>query len=236
MPTVAPTRRARLRALTLAEIKQHALDQITQDGAAALSLNGIAREMGMSGPAIYRYFASRDDLLAVLVADAWNDLADALETAAAGARRRTPPGRLRAVADAYREWAVAHPHRYRLALATPYGSGKLAPQDTIPAAHRCMLVILDVVVELGPLVDPRPGAIRALDAQLNRWAASREGGDELAPVTLELAVLLWTRAHGLVSLELEGVFDSMGLDPALLFRAEIDHLLAQHLELNRADG
>jgi hypothetical protein len=47
-------------------------------------------------------------------------------------------------------------------------------------------------------------------------------------------VLTWTRLHGVVSLELEGVFEAMALDPALLHRAEVEHVLAQHAAL--ADG
>ncbi|MBV9196372.1 MAG: helix-turn-helix transcriptional regulator, partial [Solirubrobacterales bacterium] len=57
----APSRRERLRAQTLAEIREHAYAQIAQGGPAALSLNGIAKAMGMSGPALYRYFSSRDE-------------------------------------------------------------------------------------------------------------------------------------------------------------------------------
>ncbi len=229
MPTRdAPTRRERLRAQTLAEIKEHALAQIAQDGAEALSLSAVARAMGMSGPALYRYFASRDDLLAALVGEAWHGLADAVEEAARTARRRTPSARFRAVCAAYRTWALAQPHRYRLALATDYGSGRFAPEATVPAADRAMVVLLDAVADLGPLPAQRPHAIRALDRQLERWATARLMRDDLPPAAFELAVLTWTRLHGTVSLELVGVFDSMELDPALLHRAEVDLLLAHH--------
>ena len=44
----------------------------------------------MSGPAIYRYFASRDDLLTTLVVDAYGDLADTLGQALEQTRRRHP--------------------------------------------------------------------------------------------------------------------------------------------------
>ena len=232
-----PTRRERLRAQTLAEIKQHALTQIAQDGVEALSLMGVARTMGMSGPALYRYFGSRDDLLAALVAEAWGGLADAMEAAAHAARRRGPAARFRAVADAYRAWALEQPHRYRLALETDYGSGRFAPEATLPAAGRAMAVMLNAVADLGPLPAPRPGAIRALDTQLERWVGTRAMRADLPPAAFEMAVLAWTRMHGTISLELVGVFDSMGLDPALLHRAEIELLLAHHAALSAAgDG
>lgn len=224
----APSRRERLRAQTLAEIKQHALDQIARDGVEALSLLGVARAMGMSGPALYRYFASRDDLLAALVAEAWGSLAEALEDAARAARRRAPAARFRAIGEAYRGWALEHPHRYRLATETTYGSGRFAPETTLPAAGRSMVVLVDAVADLGPLPAARPGAIRALDAQLHRWRSSRQLRDDVPAAGFELAVLSWTRLHGIVSLELTGVLASMDLDPALVFRAEVEHLLSQH--------
>jgi AcrR family transcriptional regulator len=49
--------RQRYRAQVQEEIKQHAWEQIASAGASALSLNAIAKQMGMSGPALYRYFA-----------------------------------------------------------------------------------------------------------------------------------------------------------------------------------
>src|SRR3954465_12366419 len=107
------SRRERLRAEALQDIRRHGYEQIAQGGPTALSLNGIAKAMGMSGPAMYRYFASRDALLATLVTESYEDLADALTGAADEARRRAPEGRLRAVAHAFRDWALAQPHRYR---------------------------------------------------------------------------------------------------------------------------
>jgi hypothetical protein len=39
---------------------------------------------------------------------------------------------------------------------------------------------------------------------------------------LRLGVLLWSRVHGLVSLELGGAFDSMGIDGDLLLTSEVE--------------
>lgn len=223
------TRRARLRRQTLDEIKEHGLAQVTETGPQGLSLNAIARAMGMSGPAIYRYFASRDDLLAALVADSYDDLADAMQAAAEAARRRAPAGRFRALGSAYRTWALAHPHRYRLVFSSPSGSGRLAPEATIPAAHRTMTFTLAALAALAP--DAASEHRGALDRQLEAWADDRSGGPSGQPgpsaAVLQLAVLAWTRLHGVVSLEIEGVFASMKLDAALLYEAEVDHLIAQ---------
>lgn len=221
------TRRERLREQTLAEVKEHALAQVARGGPQALSLNAVARAMGMSGPALYRYFSSRDDLLAALVADSYDDLAESLRRAADEARRRAPAGRFRAVAGAYRAWALAHPHRYRLVFSTTAGSGRLAPEHTIPAAHRSMVVLLEAIVGLGPQPGAEAGRPTPLDRQLQRWASSRPGDRELSPAVLALGVLAWTRLHGVVSLEIEGAFAAMGIDPTALYDAEVDHLIAQ---------
>ena len=228
--SAAPTRRERLRAQTLDEIKELALAQVAEGGPGALSLSAIARSMGMSGPGLYRYFASRDDLLASLVADSYDELADALGAAAEAARRRSPAARLRAVAAAFREWALAHPHRYRLVFSTTYGSGLVAPEGTIPAAHRSMLTILGAVADLTPEATMGQSPSRSLDRQLERWARSRAADSARPASALLLGILAWTRMHGLISLELEGVFASMNVDPALLFEVEIEELVhgAQH--------
>jgi AcrR family transcriptional regulator len=225
---VIPSRRERLRAQTLAELKDLALAQIAEGGPAALSLNAIARSMGMSGPGLYRYFASRDDLLAALVADSYDELADALEAAGEAARRRAPAARFRAVTGAYREWALAHPHQYRLVFSTVYGSGQVAPDETIPRAHRSMLSILAAGAALGPAAGTRSARGGSLDRQLKRWSAARGAGADLPAATLRLGVLTWTRLHGVLSLEIEGVFEAMGLDAALIYDAEVEQLIAQH--------
>lgn len=79
------TPRERYRTQMRAEIKERAWEQIATAGASALSLNAIAKRMGMSGPALYRYFVGRDKLITELIRDAYQSLADTFRAAAAGA-------------------------------------------------------------------------------------------------------------------------------------------------------
>src|SRR5690242_2956269 len=128
--------RNRFRAQVRDEAKTAALRQLQAGGAPSLSVNAIAKELGMSGPALYRYFAGRDELLTALVLDAYNDLADALEAA---------PRTFDGLAHAYREWALAQPHRYRL-LYTEATPGYDAHQAAlVAAAQRSMEIVLEVV-------------------------------------------------------------------------------------------
>src|SRR3954464_5807853 len=108
MPEREPTRRERYRRQTVAEIKAAAMDQLRAGGAEAVSLNAIARSMAMSAPALCRYFASRDELLADLAVDVHLALADALE--AASAREASAASRVGAVPTRSRLLAIAQPH------------------------------------------------------------------------------------------------------------------------------
>lgn len=141
-----PTRRERYRRRTVAEIKAAAMAQLSEGGAETVTLSAIARGMAMSAPALYRYFACRDELLADLAVDVHLALAAALEAAAG--RETSAASRITAVAHAYRDWALARPHAYHLAYETAYGSARAAGRIAT-AAQRGMAVFLDVVAEAG---------------------------------------------------------------------------------------
>jgi AcrR family transcriptional regulator len=222
----APDRRSRLRAWTREEIKAAALRQLAEHGVEGLSLNAIAKELGMTGPALYRYVTSRDDLLADLVVDAWEDLADALESAAEENAGASAAERLGAIGLAYRAWATAQPHRYRLAIQTRLGSGELAPERVIPAAERAMAVILETIEALPAPRKPKLKPPADLTAELDTWT-QRVGGPQLPSAVLLRGVLFWSRLHGLVSLELDRHLASMQLDAELLYRAELAELGGQ---------
>lgn len=213
-----PTRRERQRQQTLTEIKTRAVDQVTAGGAESVSLNAIARAMGMSPAALYRYFASRDALLAELVADAYGSLADALTQVAERAGRG--PGALVAVAHGYRDWALAHPNSYLLIFQTPSGSGlDLEPERTVAAAQRSMDVFLralDGAAGADPLGPELAGQVEA-------WG-QRSQVPGLTAGQRYLGLLAWTRLHGLISLELGQHLTATGVDPALLYEAEVQSL------------
>jgi AcrR family transcriptional regulator len=224
MSEQSPTRRERYRRQTVAEIKATAMTQVREGGPEAVSLNAIARSMAMSAPALYRYFAGRDELLAELAADVHLALAGALE--AACARETSVASRARAVAHAYRDWALAHPHAYHLAYGTGSGSGREHAADRIaPAAQRSMNVFLGVVAGLGS--PPGPPIPAALAQQIRHWNG---GGRPTRPTeVLHFGLVWWSRLHGLISLELGQHLAATGVDTALLYRTEVEAMLrARH--------
>src|ERR1700754_3406523 len=101
------TARERVRAEITREITDIARAQLAADGAAALSLRAVARDLGMVSSAVYRYFSSRDELLTALIIDGYNALGAAAERADGCCPRDDSAGRWRAATRAAREWAVA---------------------------------------------------------------------------------------------------------------------------------
>ncbi|KQR18992.1 hypothetical protein ASF79_14970 [Agreia sp. Leaf335] len=229
--TQRPTRRQERRVQTVDEIKTLAMQQIRDGGPDAVTLSGIVREMAMSPAALYRYFASRDALLADLVVDAYNDFADSVLASAAD--RADPHQHLRDVLNGARSWALANPNAYRLIFETSIGSGQeLAPERTIPAASRSMTTIVEAIAAVaGPedgAEDSTIGATTdpALDVALDAWAERSELSQYPRRVLL-LGLAAWTRLHGIMSLELGGHLPATGIDAGLLYANEIEAIRAE---------
>jgi AcrR family transcriptional regulator len=203
--------RDRFRSQMRQEVKDAALRQLAEGGPQALSVNAIAKQLGVSGPALYRYFAGRDALLTELILDAYADLTAALT--AARPEPGVPGPELARLADAYRDWAVAQPHRYRLLFGAPLPGYDAHDEHLVVAAQRVMTVVFPALTPATPVGDP------TLEAQLAAWAPEVEPGRALAGVTA------WSRLHGIVTLEIEGNFASMGLDADRLFAREVAALL-----------
>ncbi|MEW1838788.1 TetR/AcrR family transcriptional regulator [Nonomuraea angiospora] len=204
--------RERYRAQVQAEIKQHAWQQIATTGVSALSLKAIAKHLGMSGPALYRYFASRDDLITALIRDAYRSLADAVREAYdSGAD-------IPALAHVVRAWALSDPHRYLLIYGTPV-PGYQAPADTVAMSQEIMSVLI-AAHRKADIPSPETPFAAHLDSH-RHWSP-----DPTAPAAvLRQAMTFWTRLHGVLSLELAGHFTGMGIDVALLYADEVDSLL-----------
>ncbi|MER6910130.1 TetR/AcrR family transcriptional regulator [Streptomyces sp. NPDC000594] len=179
MTETGATPRERYRNQIRAEVKQLAWERIAADGASALSLNAIAKKMGMSGPALYRYFAGRDELITELIRDAYRSLADTFhEAAGAGAD-------LAGLARALRGWALADPHRYLLIYGTPV-PGYRAPRETTEIADEIMKILLETGGAAG-VADPFATAMAfwtRLHGVLSLELAGHFGGMELDPEAL----------------------------------------------------
>lgn len=198
-----------MRAELVQEIKEVARRQLAEAGA-NLSLRAVARELGMVSSAIYRYFASRDELLTALILDAYNSLGEAAEGADVAVRKRSDYfGRWLAVAHAIRDWAVARPHEYALIYGSPV-PGYAAPPDTVEPAMR-PVVALGTIINEADVADKRSAehgapVPRGLVAELRRIR------DVVAPGVSEAAIvqglIACTELFGAISFELFGRYQN----------------------------
>jgi AcrR family transcriptional regulator len=221
------TRREHLRKITLEEIKSIARQQMAETGTATVSLSAIARQMEMSAPALYRYFPSRDDLVTVLIVEAFDDLADALEEAA-----QRPAGsygeQLLNVILTYRAWALARPEDFALIYGNPIPGYEAPAEVTRPAAQRGFAVILSILaaayrageLQLLPEHLHLPPAVQTSLAQLEET-----GAFQLSTAVIYLGVVGWYRIHGMIMLELFHHTQPLVNDTEAFYRHEVESLL-----------
>ncbi|MGP4018657.1 TetR/AcrR family transcriptional regulator [Saccharopolyspora sp. 5N708] len=206
------TRRERLRAATELEIRQHARGLLVEHGRDAVTLRAIARELGITAPALYRYYESREDLLRQLCDDICADLAAELHVAMDSVDEEFL-AKIFAMCRAFRRWALAHPEEFALVFATPKNEPGNRQHDQFAG------VFLGIV---GPFM--AEGAMKAdtagglpfelpdLSAHQEALAAafSVEGIDvppeALRPDAVYFLLRWWVRLYGHVALEVFGRF------------------------------
>ncbi|CCF63477.1 TetR/AcrR family transcriptional regulator [Nocardia cyriacigeorgica] len=203
------TPRARARAQTMDDIKRIARTQLATEGAAALSLRAVARELGVVSSAVYRYVRSRDELLTLLVVDGYDALGDAVDAAVAAAPD-DPAARLRAAAHAVRDWGLAEPAWYGLLFGTPVPGYAAPAEQTVAPGTRViatLLRLLETAHHAGALTEPTTTA-PASPATLADFARIRTEFDlDIPDWLLARALVLWSALFGAVSFD---VFDMYG--------------------------
>lgn len=213
-----------------AAIKETAWRQIAEKGAPTLSLRAIARELGITAPAIYNYFQRRDDLVTALIVDAFNSLGESQRSAMGNLSEEDPATRLSTLGLAYRDWAITYPQRYQLVFGTPI-PGYEAPADiTTPAASSSLMPLIETLQTIfltGRLkADRFTEMTPELKSMLDEWSQVT-GGYE--PEVLYTTLVFWSRVHGLVALEVGNQFPVFIKDPGEIYRREIEMMEGQFL-------
>lgn len=228
------TPREQARERTMADVVRIGREHLATDGAAALSLRAVARDLGVVSSAVYRYVPSRDELLTLLVVDAYDELGEAVEAAERAVDRDDLPGRWRAIATAVRGWAVREPSRYGLVFGTPVPGYRAPAERTTDPGTRVITLLLRLSVDAEargarPATSPRAvSASVAGDAARVRAGAGVEISDEMLLAT----VLAWASLFGAVGFEVFGQYgEGTFARPAELFDALVD-LLAGALGLD----
>ena len=82
---------------------------LEEQGPGALSMRNVAAEIGIRAPSLYEHVADKRALESAIIAVGLTEQGETLAAATA-----EPGDPLAATADAWRRWALAHPHVYRL--------------------------------------------------------------------------------------------------------------------------
>jgi AcrR family transcriptional regulator len=203
--------------------------QIAESGAAALSLRAIARELGITAPAIYNYYPDRDALVTALIVEAFTSLGDTQAQAVAFIPEQEYALRLRMLGLAYRDWAVTYPERYQLIFGTPIAGYHAPVEITAPAAARSLGILADVLQNAyaaGQLHLPKSeGMTPELLAMFQAWQSAR---GEAEPEALYLALTIWGFVHGLVSLEIGNQYPPFITDGGEVYRRAVGILVEQY--------
>jgi AcrR family transcriptional regulator len=222
-----PTPRQRARAQTLEDITRIGRRHLATEGAAALSVRAVARDLGVVSSAIYRYVRSRDDLLTLLVVDGYDELGDAVDRAVAKVPTDDYRGRFLAIGRAVRAWARREPATYALLFGSPVPGYEAPAERTVGPGTRVIAALMRLWDEANGAgavkTDQAPPVVSdklAADAQ----RARAEFGSTIPDDLLLRGTVSWAALFGCVSFE---VFGQYGPDT---FTA-MDELFERQLEL-----
>lgn len=224
---MAGTPRERAREQTITEIIRIGREHLASEGAAALSLRAVARDLGVVSSAVYRYVKNRDELLTLLVVDAYNELGDEVDKAvvSAGADYLA---QYKALARAVHGWGIREPSRYALLFGSPVPGYRAPAERTTGPGTRVVRALVDIIEAAhrsGKIVPGELGEQNALQPVL---------ADDLARVRAELGlsapepvvirgVMVWSALFGAVSFEVFGQYgENTFTDPAGLFEQHLD--------------
>lgn len=220
------SRRERVRASTVAEIKAAALNLMSETGSTQVHFSDIAKSMGMTAPGLYRYFADRDALLTELIRDAYNDLADHLERASGSVPQADLWKRLLKGMQTYRAWALAQPQRFALIFGLPIPGLEVSEESgTTEAAARAMAVLENIVIDAVAADRLQPSILTQVGPALCSMANDKHEleGVDLPAAAYQGVIQAWIGVHGFVSLESSGHLDWQSPDVRdELFLAQVE--------------
>ncbi|WP_217266627.1 TetR/AcrR family transcriptional regulator [Mycolicibacter heraklionensis] len=196
-------------------------------GAAGLSLRAVARDVGMVSSAVYRYVGSRDELITLLLVDAYNDLADAVGRARASAPSVPWREDIVTIAHAVRDWALTHPAGWALLYGSPVPGYHAPAEQTVVPGTRVVGALFEAIaagIAAGDIASGKNGAAQPLSADFERLRV--EYGFPGDDAVIAKCFLLWAALVGAVSLEAFGGYGEDTLSaPGTVFDVQLTLLL-----------
>ncbi|MFJ4657392.1 TetR/AcrR family transcriptional regulator [Nocardia sp. NPDC088792] len=221
-------RRGRMPAVSDADIRRVARSLLVEQGPDAITLRAIARELGITAPALYRYYESRECLVSAVRTEVCADLAVYL---AAGLEGLPDDAGIRffAICRGFRRWSLTHAQEFTLVFASPAAAGidsamrqfgEPVGRLFLEAAGR-LLSEYDVVTPPTELI---PAELRddLVGFQTDLLRVLAESGQKFPAEKLDLGVSyvmiqFWARLYGHVTLEVFGNYPIHVTHPDVLF-------------------
>jgi AcrR family transcriptional regulator len=122
-------------------------------------MRAIADEVGVAAPSVYLHFGNRDDIFRAAVLEDYSALAAAMSEA--GKRRPSARARLKAMGEAYCEFAMRHPGRYRLITEVQQNRSARSSNHEGHPAEEAQRSLMQAIDDCG-----REEALRKLDREL----------------------------------------------------------------------
>lgn len=167
--------RAGLTETRVVEAAEHLADEV---GLSRLTLTGLAHQLGVRQPSLYKHIESIDGLHRSISLRAKEALTDALRRAAVG---RSRDDAIVSMSQAYRAWALAHPGRYAAAQRAP-SPGDI---DDEIASMAVVEVLSDVLAGYDLGGDHAIDAIRAIRSALHGFITLETSGGFGLPVDID---------------------------------------------------
>lgn len=213
----------------MADILKIGREHLATHGAAALSLRAVARDLGVVSSAVYRYVDSRDELLTLLVVDAYDDLGDTVDRAVDDIPATDHRDRFLALGRAVRDWALAEPARYGLLFGSPVPGYRAPAERTTPPGTRVVVRLARLLADAHAadrLETERTEPLTVPDGLTESFERIRAVVDITAPdAVIARGLCVWSALFGAVSFE---VFGQYGPDtfttPAALFDSHLELL------------
>lgn len=207
------------------EIVELGRRHLVTEGAAGLSLRAIARDLGMVSSAVYRYVASRDELLTLLLVDAYSELADAVDDARAA--EQSWRDQVYAMAQAARRWAVDHPEGWALLYGSPVPGYRAPAERTVGPGTRVVGALFDAVaagIAAGEISTTEAVVAQTLSSDFEK--VRQEFGFSGDDSAVAKCFLLWAGLIGAISLEVFGQYGPDTLtEPADAFELQAKLLI-----------
>jgi AcrR family transcriptional regulator len=121
---------------------------VEEQGVAGLSTRALAGRMGYAPGTLYNIFHNLDDLVFALNTRTVGELRSRMEQRAADAL--APPERIRRMALGYLDYALAHPHLWRLAFQHQAPEGQEVPEATTEQTNAVFAAVAGLLGELRP--------------------------------------------------------------------------------------